>query len=273
MGSLKILVDGVNSHDQLELVENEEESDYIFFDFRNAGNHVQFPQKTIMIDYSDSQKLLKGVYDKVFMNFKRSVCDKFPSRFHDYGDKNVIPISYIVKNEATKWDIKPLDKREIDVSVFFKPSGRHYRNQISNAIKNNFSKKYKVHTGILGECGAAGRVSIQKDYYNAMLNSKIVVTCNPQGWEGDWRLFEALSCCPLVLVDRMITPVKNKFIDGEHLIYYDVDNFEHLFRSVDYYLNRIAYDSQLIATNGKNHALQYHTAKGRMNEVLEELGN
>ncbi len=26
-GSLKILVDGVNNHDQLELVENEEESD------------------------------------------------------------------------------------------------------------------------------------------------------------------------------------------------------------------------------------------------------
>ena len=223
-----------------------------------------------MIDYSDSQKLLKDVYDKVFMYFKRSVCDKFPSRYHDYGDKNVIPISYVVKNEATKWNIKPLNKRKTDISVFFPLAGSDYRNRVANAIEKNFSKKYKVHAGLLGKRGHAGRATIQKDYYNAMLNSKIVVTCNPQLWEGDWRLFEALSCSSLVMVDRMITPVKNKFVDGEHLLYYDVDKLDNLLGKIDYYMGHLN-KAQLIATNGYNHTLQHHTAKARMNEVLEKI--
>lgn len=46
-----------------------------------------------------------------------------------------------------------------------------------------------------------------------MKNSKIIVICNPDNWEGDYRLFESLSCKCLVFSDKMITPVINNFID------------------------------------------------------------
>tara|TARA_Y100000593_G_scaffold83248_1_gene156757 strand:- start:242 stop:1111 length:870 start_codon:yes stop_codon:yes gene_type:complete len=275
IGEIKILKDGVNSHDQLELVSCENDADYIFFDSRDAQDEIKFPKKTIMIDYSDSQNLIQGIYDNVFLYFKRSVCDKFPSRLHDYGDKNIIPISYVVKNEATEWDIKPLNERKTDISLFCntQEGGHMYvRSQIASFIKNNFSDKYKIHVGYVGKNGGVGRNTIQKDYYNAMLNSKIVVTCNPTHWEGDWRLFEALSCSPLVMVDEMTTPVKNGFIDGEHLIYFSINKLDDLFAKIVYHLENLD-NSQTIATSGYRHALKYHTAKNRMDEILEEINN
>ena len=271
-GSVVILKDGVNSHDHLELVSCEEDADYIFFDFRDHQSVIKFPEKTIMIDYSDSQNLYKNLYNNVFMYFKRSVCDKFPSRFHDYGDKNVIPISYIVKKEATEWHIKPLKERQTDISIFFSTLDQGGRGAIAKFIKMHFSEEYKIHVGVVGARGEIGRNTIQKDYYNTMLNSKIVVTCNPYKWEGDWRLFEALSCSPLVMVDEMITPVRNKFADGEHLIYYSVRKLDDLFGKIVYYLKNLD-ESQTIATSGYNHALKYHTAKNRMDEILEEINS
>lgn len=269
-GSVKILKSGVNSHDELELASCEDDADYIFLDFRDANTEIKFPQKTIMIDYSDSQNLLKGIYNNVLKYFKRSVCDKFPSRLHDYGDKNIVPISYVVKNEVMNLDISPLVNRQTDISIFFPGSNRCVRGKVAKFIENNFSEKYNIHVGFVGKHGAIGRTTIQQTYYNAMLNSKIVVTCNPQPWEGDWRLFEGLSCSPLVMVDRMITPVKNNFVDGEHLIYYDVDKLDDLLGKIDYYMENLD-ESQSIATSGYNHALKYHTAKNRMDEILEEL--
>ena len=47
-----------------------------------------------------------------------------------------------------------------------------------------------------------------------MLPSKIVVTCNPTGWEGDYRTWEALTSGALILVDKMITPLINPLITG-----------------------------------------------------------
>lgn len=271
-GSVKILRDGVNSHDKLELVECEDDADYIFLDFRDHEHKtvIKFPQKTIMIDYSDSQNIFNNIYDNVLKYFKRSVCDKFPSRLHDYGDKNIIPISYVVKNEVMNLDISPLINRQTDISIFFPTSKCHVRSEVAKFIEKNFSEKYNIHVGYVGNPGSVGRKTIQQAYYNAMLNSKIVVTCNPHLWEGDWRLFEALSCSPLVMVDRMITPVKNKFVDGEHLIYYDVDKLDNLIERIDYYVENLDI-SQSIATAGYRHALKYHTAKNRMDEILQEL--
>ena len=269
-GSVKILKDGVNSHRGLELVECEYAADYIFLDFRDANTRIKFPQKTIMIDYSDSQNLLKGIYNNVLKYFKRSVCDKFPSRLHDYGDKNVVPISYVVKNEVMNLDVPPLVNRQTDISIFFPARTGGERGKVAKFIKNNFRKKYKIHVGYVGKSGETGRTTIQHAYYDAMLNSKIVVTCNPSKWEGDWRLFEALSCSPLVMVDEMVTPIKNKFVNGEHLVYYNVDKLDDLQGKLDHYMENLD-ESQSIATTGYNHALKYHTAKNRMDEILEEI--
>ena len=273
-GSLKILLDGINAHEELELTDSESDCDFIFLDFRHENKYdVKFPHKTIMIDYTDSQKLLKNIPKNILLYFKRSVVDKFSGGFRDYGDRQIIPISYCVKDEAMNWGISPLVNRSTDVSILFPPrTGDCYvnRGKVAKLIQQKMSKKYKVHIGLVGEAGKIGRNSIQTDYYEKILDSKIIVTVNPDGWEGDWRLFEALSCSPLVMVDRMITPVKNNFVDGEHLIYYDVDKLDDLLGKIDYYMENLD-KSQTIATSGYNHTLQYHSAKDRIDEVLGEI--
>ena len=94
-------------------------------------------------------------------------------------------------------------------------------------IKDNFSN-YNIHVGIIGKAGRVGRTTIQKPYYERMFNSKIVVTCNPKDWEGDYRTWEALSSGALVMVDKMLTPIVNPLIDKEHIIFYDKNNLDDL---------------------------------------------
>lgn len=60
--------------------------------------------------------------------------------------------------------------------------------------------------GVVGPAGEPGRNSVQTDYLRRLTESQIVVTCNPEAWEGDSRLFEALASGALVLCDRMMQP-------------------------------------------------------------------
>ena len=66
-----------------------------------------------------------------------------------------------------------------------------------------------------------------------------MINCNPDLYEWDWRLFEALSCAPLVMVDKMITPIVNPLIDKKHIIFYDRNNLEDLKANILFYLKNV----------------------------------
>ena len=124
----------------------------------------------------------------------------------------------------------------------------------------------RAAVGIVGTKGRIGRNEIQHDYFDAMLRSKIVVTCNPDRWEGDYRLFEALSCRCLVLVDRMITPTKHPLEDGKHLVYYDTER--DLVERIEHYM-RTPGEMERIARAGHRFALEHHTTRHRIDEIIE----
>jgi spore maturation protein CgeB len=111
---------------------------------------------------------------------------------------------------------------------------------------------------------------IQEEYFKQMKNSKIIVTCNPDNWEGDYRLFESLSCKCLVFSDKMITPVINNFIDKKHLIYYDRNNLELLKENLLYYLNNKDLIDE-VSENGYLHALKYHKPEDRILEIINKI--
>ena len=127
-----------------------------------------------------------------------------------------------------------------------------------------------IHVGVIGYDGAIGRNTIQEPYYNKMFHSKIVVNCNPDNWEGDYRLFEAFASKALVMSDNMITPLTNPFIDKKHVIYYDRNNLNQLEECINYYLSNDELRKQ-IAENGYNHTIKYHKASDRINEILQVL--
>jgi glycosyltransferase involved in cell wall biosynthesis len=140
---------------------------------------------------------------------------------------------------------------------------------IAEFIQNEF-KNYKIHVGLCGENGKIGRNTIQIQYYKKMFQSKIVINCNPSNWEGDYRLFEALSSNALVFSDIMLTPIVNKFIDKKHLIYYNRNNLEDLKNKILFYLNNNELREQ-IAEEGNKYALTHHTSRNRINEIISHL--
>ena len=272
-----ILKDGIILNERTELVDSFEECDYVFADHRHLNSKSGYDtskisewsgKKLIVVDYSDNAK----IFDVDCLHyFKRSsVIREGEGSFRTYP-RRVRPISYCVKNN---WlDFNTDTERDIDISVFFRQS--HERNKplmsnrekVAEFVANRYKDK-NIHVGIVDKDGEAGRMNIGKEYLDKMLRSKIVVNCNPDEWEGDYRLFETLSCGAMVLVDKMITPVVNPFQNRKHLVYYH--SLKELGEVLDYYLSE-AGDSerQRISQNGYEYALKYHKTSDRIDEILK----
>lgn len=273
-----IIKDGVKLNSRTELVKSYAECDYVFLDFRHInnrsgykGNLKEFDKnKIIVIDYSDRQEL----FDVNCLHyFKRSSVLKGEGKFKNYS-REVRPISYCVKNNWLDYDIDYAEERDIDISVFFRKESERVKGGMNNrelvaSFVDEYFKHKNIHVGIVDTDGEAGRINVGKEYVDKMLRSKIVVNCNPDDWEGDYRLFETLSCGSLVLVDKMITPAVNPFEHRKHLAYYD--SLEELGSQIEYYLDNDNERKQT-ARNGYEYALKYHKTSDRINEILEVIG-
>ncbi len=280
-----ILRAGCRTHPGVTVHVDPESADYILLDFRHFGeasgcwDMKRFPEKTILADYSDSPDLLSPAAADTRYYFKRSVVrytrGGIPS-FIDYP-REIVPISYAIKQAYSERAVRPRkdDPRPIDVSCFFKPGWavRFCREAVARRIKSP-SARYRKNTnewirrvGVTGQTGVQGRNNFQKAYFDQMQQSRVVVTCNlVPNWEGDYRLFEALSSGAMVMVNTMLTPVKNRFIDGAHLVYFsDLDDLE---RKLYYYLENE--DQRLeVARAGFDHAARHHKVSDRIEEMLE----
>jgi glycosyltransferase involved in cell wall biosynthesis len=228
-------------------------------------------QNTVIIDYRDD---MRKVYpNQALAYFKRSVVDKANFRFHQFS-REVIPISYSVRNEFLDHGAIWNAERNIDIAVFFNPSPAlnktqkiYYRTQVAQYVAREF-ETLNIFVGILGKSGASGRNSYQAEYFELMQRCKIVVTCNPDRWEGDYRLFEALCSGALVIVDNMLTPLANSFKHRSHLVYYDREDISVLGNLIREFLSD-SKERERIAKNGHSYTLEKHTASSRIDEILD----
>ena len=272
-----ILKDGVRLNSRTKLVDSFEECDFVFADLRHlTGNPKGYQgnisdwsgDKLIVVDYSDRAEL----YDVDCLHyFKRSSVWKGEYKFRSYP-REVRPISYCIKNDWLDFDVDT--ERDIDISVFFRREsernkvGMVRREMVAEFVENNFSHK-NIHVGIVNSDGEAGRMNAGDEYIDKMLRSKIVVNCNPDLWEGDYRLFETFSCGAMVIVDKMITPAVNPFQHRKHLVYYET--LEQLGSQIEYYLESDL-DRESIAKNGYKYSHKYHKTSDRIDEILEVIG-
>jgi hypothetical protein len=269
-----ILYEGVLNNPNVCITEMKELSDYIFVDFRDldkANNYTtEDLEKLIIIDYRDQQHKISNLHCLKY--FKRSVIDKKNMEVVKYN-REIIPISYCLKQEVLEFKNLYEYSRHIDISIFFKPEQQDYphksRKKVASFIKDTFHD-YNIHVDYCGKHGEAGRSSIQHDYYNKMFHSKIVVTCNPEHWEGDYRTWEALSTGALVFVDIMKTPLINPLINKKHVIFYDRNNLSELKKNILFYLKHPELATK-IAQEGHSYALKYHKPSDRIDEILSHL--
>ena len=224
-----IIYDGIVNHQEAHYCDEPEEADWIFL---TAPKHLLnkykvWAHKIVLVDFEDERELWEE--ENLSQNcsyphsyyFKRSIVDKVRGKepsLRNYT-QNVYPITFSIKTEPLQFQNILGQIRETDISLFFGNKIHYYRDLVSEKVYRYFKDKYCVHQGIIGQDGVRGRNSIQDEYYQKMKNSKIVVTCNPDNWEGDYRLFEALSCGCLVFCDQLYANIPNPLIHQKHLIY------------------------------------------------------
>lgn len=114
------------------------------------------------------------------------------------------------------------------------------------------------------------RKSIDATYFNTMYNARIVITANPANWEGDFRLWEALSSGALVFVDELSTPAPYPLVHEKHLIFFSTLNKTDFINKLDFYISHPD-SAERIANTGYMHALQYHRTVNFIDYVLKTV--
>ena len=76
-------------------------------------------------------------------------------------------------------------------------------------------------SGFFGEFDTSQRNVISAPYFALMRRARVVVTCNPGDWEGDFRTWEAVASGALVFMDRHYAPMPHAFVDGDEAAIYD----------------------------------------------------
>ena len=277
-GELKhVLIGGVSSNPRTQFCDEACKADYIFLDSRHVIKGVydaRYANKTVIVDYRDGVRPLLD--QPALFYFKRSVVDKKKKRIVRYR-REVYPIAYCIKNDYLPHAALNNGQRDLDIAVFFNPSTNNpkvrnkYRIQIADFVANEFGRR-PVHVGLAGAASKRGRNQYNEKYHKLLTRAKIVVTANPDHWEGDYRLFESLFSGCLVFVDEMLTPVIHPFSTNEHLVYYDRDDLPSLKEKIEYYLNHPA-ELCRVAESGHRYAMSFHTASARIDEIIAVLVN
>lgn len=108
---------------------------------------------------------------------------------------------------------------------------------------------------------------MSKQYFEQMYNAQIIVTVNPANWEGDFRLWEAMSTGALVFVDPVFVPHPYPLKDKEHVIFFSNKDREDLFRKLDYYRANPV-EARKIAVQGYLHAMKFHRTVNMVDYIL-----
>lgn len=261
----------------------------------------QYPDiPAIVLDYKDELKLWHPDL-RVLAHFKRNMAIREHGRplgVHDYKPHVVHFSPYCVREDIVKELEKHKDTpRDMDVCCFFDPNDDNWVNHVPMHYKRNgklrdtietqvgwcgtrrlvastlksaqkfYGCGYKMHIGKTGAGQTEGRRTPQEEYCKLMATTKIIVTATPDGWEGDYRLMEAMSSGALVLHNRMILPPSG-LVDGKHWIIYN-DHIDML-EKVYYYMSHPG-EAKTIGEAGKRYVLENHRPHHRVESWLRTV--
>jgi len=278
----KLIRQGLVNNPRVELVDDDKESDFVFYFYftrRHEEYYTQeFPrEKTVLIDYHDRSHFNCPI--PCFAYFKRSWVDRVESPDGKYATKRIIPrpphyhpLTMAIMDEFI---INEDVERDIVLSC---PLRRDKKGWHLNRIRV---------LELLGKMDIQGKTQIgefskghmrrfnepdMRDYFSLLKRSRIVVTCNPNRWEGDHRTWEAFASGALVFVDKIYTPMVHPLIDGKHCIFYEMSEvgLKELRTMILYYLKHTA-EADVIAREGHEFTMKYHRASNRIDEILDVI--
>ncbi len=287
----RLIKQGLENNTRIKLVDNEQDSDFVFqLAYHHKRRYPEMktmpPGKTVIIDYNDNPswifryegekykgwktEILAGQYQhKGLAYFKRAWVDtekkpiEWPEKFH--------PITFAIMDEfILEEDLR----RTLTLSCSLRTESRNLNRkkvvELLNEIKEFLPRQEGFHIGRFNKGAMDGFNDVNmRGYFNLLKHSQIVVTCNPDKWEGDHRTWEALASGALVFVDGMHTPLTHPLIGGIHCVFYDTTDkgLEKLKEKILWYLGKPLHASK-IADAGHAFAMRYHRASSRIDEIL-----
>ena len=124
--------------------------------------------------------------------------------------------------------------------------------------------QWRIFVGLTGSAQEAGRKGVDEAYIQALLQTKIMVITQRDGWEDHYRLFEGLVSGAMVMTDRMLSKPRG-IRNGTELI--EFTSLDDMRQKIDYYLRHD--DARLtIARQGRLVALTRHRTWHRIEEMI-----
>jgi len=206
----KMFLEGMRNNIQVERVDRHEDADWVFMHHMAycLGATYDGPlEKLVVIDFRDRPNINvmpKGAWAyfvRAWHGHKRNEAGFFEKapRTPPWPD-NFFPLTMCAMDDF--WLDDPPSERDIDVTCCLR-NGMHNRRAVREELEAYFADKdYVTHFGPIDN---GGRNVASEEYLRTLARSKIVVTCQPDRWEGDWRTWEAFASGACVISDTIFT--------------------------------------------------------------------
>lgn len=280
-----LVKEGLLLHPKIRLVEDPYAADIIIYLPESAPWHKSecknrdFWNKTIMLDEGDHPQIFEpeefaqttpaGSFQMIF---KRSYVRRSNGDFQGYMPysrrPDIFPMTYTVAEAYVRTQYLPFRQRNIDLLCTLR--GGQWdpvRLRIRQWVEE-YGKARGLANYVAGEINTASRTVVSKQYFDQMYHSRVIVTSNPSGWEGDFRFCEALATGAIILIDQMYVPRPKPFEDGKHVFYYNNQNKTSLFEALDGIYQKTLEEQQKIALHGYYHAMKFHRAANLIDYVF-----
>jgi hypothetical protein len=273
--------EGLLQHPNIHLVSTPEAAEVIVYLPESAAwkksecNKPEFYSKLLVLDEGDGPQLFESESkDKQLLMFKRSYVRRHNGIFDKYMGYiprlDVLPMTYTIADAYVRSTFTRQADRDIELLCTL----RAYKSDPARARVSQWVAEYVQARGIKGALekpvNSASRTVISKGYFDSMHRAQIIVTANPSGWEGDFRLCESLASGALIFVDQMYVPRQYPLVHGRHYVVYDNNNKTDLFEKLDLY-RKDKLLARRVALNGYIHSMRFHRAANLVDYAFRTL--
>lgn len=213
--------------------------------------------KAIYIDGSDGKTIEDSNALKDFKHiFKRELFK---------NDKNdLLPLPFAAEKEYFKFNNL---MKDINISCTLREGSNPERKNVNELVKNLNIPNTIVGAVSNGSFHHDSSNELKKEYFKILARSKISISYPGCGWDCA-RFWEILSNKCLLFSPKIEIQMPNPFIEFIHYIPYD--GMEDLKTKLLYYHDNEE-EGKLIAEQGFNHLLEYHTTKKRAEYLISEI--
>jgi len=284
----KMFLEGMRNNPQVERVDRHEDADWVFMHHMAYCLGVTYDgplEKLVVINFRDMPKassMPKGArayFIRSWHGHERNEAgffEKIP-RTPPWPD-NFFPLTMCAMEDFFLAD--PPAERDIDVTCCLR-NGFHNRRAVRQELEAYFAgKDYVTQFGPIND---GGRNDTNEEYLRTLARSKVVVTCQPDRWEGDWRTWEAFASGALVFVDSVHLDNQDPEPDywsttpGRGVYQHDGQTGSHRYIPIGELIERVlAGETQFISwrcmgIKGFDHTANFHRPSNRIDEILWRL--